>query len=253
MFVQFRFVQTLIKFTGVTAKIVRTDFVVNPPRKHVTTLTLIPVPQPHPVSPTLLHLLLYLRTCLFEGPGHVRIKWAVRTIECIVAKPEVDHPCFHPDALLFQDIETLNPFGLTNYFFWLSHICTSSLGFILRRWALVAASSISSSRPRHGRHQAEVIDKKVSHVLVKLTSFALQSSGAASAADEASLRPNAVWHPGFLFLNSLGSLGGIHGQLLSIIVLYLISRAIRVPAFCGRIFYLYNTKIYILFWKRDQK
>src|SRR5210317_1114246 len=93
----------------------------------MTTLALIPVPKPHSFPPTLLNLLLYMRSCLFNGPGHGRIKWAVGTIECIVTKPEVDHPCLHPNTLIFQDIETLDLFGLATPFAFTSHDSSTSL------------------------------------------------------------------------------------------------------------------------------
>jgi hypothetical protein len=127
MFMEFGFVQTLVKLTNVTAEVVGTDFVLHPPRKHMTALTLIPVPEPHPFPPTLLIFLLRQRSCLFKSPSHGRIKWTVGAIERIVAKPEVNHPGLHPDALIFQDIETLDPFGLATPFAFTSHDSDTSL------------------------------------------------------------------------------------------------------------------------------
>ena len=93
----------------------------------MATLTLIPVLKSHPVSPTLLNLFLYMRSCLFKSPSHGRIKWAVGTVESIVAQPEVDHSCLHPDTLIFQDIEALNFLGLATPFAFSSHDSSTSL------------------------------------------------------------------------------------------------------------------------------
>jgi hypothetical protein len=127
MFIEFGFIQALVKFAHITTEIVGTDFVLHPTRKHVTALTLIPIAKTHPVSPALLIFLLYQRSCLFKGSGHGLIEGTVGTIEGIVAKPEVDHPCFHPDALIFQDIEALNYFGLCTLFAFTSHDSNTSL------------------------------------------------------------------------------------------------------------------------------
>jgi hypothetical protein len=75
--------------------------------------------------------MLHQRSSLFKGPGHGRIKGTVGAIECIVAKPEVDHPCLHPDALIFQNIEALYSFGLFALFAFTSHDSNTSLHVFL--------------------------------------------------------------------------------------------------------------------------
>jgi hypothetical protein len=127
MFMEFGFIQALVKFAHITTKIIGTDLVLHPTRKHVTALTLISIAKPHPVSPTLLVFLPYQRACLFKSSGHGLVKGTVGTIECIVAKPEVDHPRFHPNALIFQDVEALNSLGLFSLSAFTSHDTNTSL------------------------------------------------------------------------------------------------------------------------------
>ena len=131
MFIEFGFVQALVKFAHVTTKIIGTDFVLHPAGKHVPALTLIPIAETHPIAPALLIFLLYQWSRFFKGTGHGLIEGAIGTIEGIVAKPEVDHSCFHPDALIFQNIEALNYFGLFTLFAFTSHDSNTSFHVVV--------------------------------------------------------------------------------------------------------------------------
>jgi hypothetical protein len=111
----------LIKFTHIAAKVIGADFVLNPSRKHVSTLSLIAIAQPHPLSPTFLSFFLRQWSRLFEGLSHGLIERTGAAIEGVVTKPEVNYSCFHPDALVFDDVEALNFFGLAGFLVFLRH------------------------------------------------------------------------------------------------------------------------------------
>jgi hypothetical protein len=71
------------------------------------------------------------------------------------------------------------------------------------------------SRLRNYRRQTQVFHKKVGHVLIKLTSLALQSSSATSTADYACFGPDTDLHASLSPLNSFVLLYGFHSVLLS--------------------------------------
>jgi hypothetical protein len=87
----------------------------------VSALSLIAIAQPHSLSPTFLGFFLRQWSRLFEGLGHGLVESTGGAIEGVVTKPEVNYPCFHPDALVFYDVEALNFFGLAGFLVFSSH------------------------------------------------------------------------------------------------------------------------------------
>jgi hypothetical protein len=125
---EFHVIQALIEFTDMAAIVVGAELVLYTPGQHVPAFPLIRVPAAHFSSPA---LLFYFQTLCLGFPkrlGHGLVEVAVDAVIDLVAELEINDSGFHPDTLVFQNIEPLNALGLTARFSFLAHHITSCLG-----------------------------------------------------------------------------------------------------------------------------